>query len=103
MSDLQSRQVAWVAVYDLVAPLLGDPHLIPGTPSWCELGDDDPAKWAALLWPCLWWVIAEDARQTAMAEASRAISSAFGSYPCEHNRLMEHRRGGKSYIPRRTA
>lgn len=93
MSDLQSRQVAWVAVYDLVAPLLGDPHLIPGSPNWCELGDDDPRKWAALLWCAVWWAIAEDGRQEAIAEASRSVAA---SAKWSH----VGRPRPKSYIPR---
>ncbi len=75
MTVTDSRQIAWWAVFELVAPLLGDPHLIPGSPEWCRLGDDDPRKWAALLWCAVYWAITEDGRQEALAEASRAVAA----------------------------
>lgn len=71
-----SRQVAWTAVYRLLSPLLGDPHLIPGTPVWAQLEDTDPAKWQAILWAAVWWAVGEDARQEAVAEAGAQISAA---------------------------
>jgi hypothetical protein len=76
MTATGSREVAWSPVYDLVAPLLGEPGLVPGAPAWCDLDDRDPAKWQALLWAAVWWAVSQDARQTALAEASRAISAA---------------------------
>ena len=71
-----SRQVRWTAVYQLLSPLLGDPHLIPGTSVWCQLEDTDPAKWQAILWSAVWWAVSEDARQDSIAEAGEAISAA---------------------------
>ena len=72
----QSRTVAWQPVHALLEPLLGDPGLVPGTPSWCDMADSDPRKWQAVLWSAVWWAVAEDARQTDLAEASRDISTA---------------------------
>lgn len=69
-----SRQVSYLAVYELVSPLLGDPCLIPGTPVWCQLEDTDPAKWQAVLWAAVWWSLAADTHQAALADASREIS-----------------------------
>lgn len=71
-----SREVNWSTVYTFLTPLLGDPHLIPGTPVWCQLENTDPAKWQAILWSAVWWAVAEDARQDAVAEAGQAISQA---------------------------
>ncbi|MFN8102753.1 MAG: DUF2742 domain-containing protein [Mycobacterium sp.] len=72
---MDSRQVAYLPVFELVAPLLGDPGVIPGTPQWVGLPDDNPDKWRAILWAAVWWTVAEDARQAAMAEASRSVAA----------------------------
>jgi Protein of unknown function (DUF2742) len=72
---VHSRQVAYLPVYELLSPLLGDPALIPGTPVWCQLDGTDPAKWQAVLWAAVWWAIAEDARQAAKVDASKAVAS----------------------------
>jgi len=93
---MDSRQVSWLAVHELVAPLLGEPGLIPGTPAWRQLDDADPAKWQAILWAAVWWVIAEDGRQSAMADASREISGA-----ADWSRVGRDR--GDAYIPREVA
>ena len=97
-----NRQVAYYEVYALLAPWLGDPGLIVGTPDWCGLDDTDPRKWRAVPGSAVWWALAEDARQAAMAEASRAISASHGRYLSEHFRLM-HARGGPAYIPRKAS
>jgi hypothetical protein len=47
-----------------------------GTPGWCELPDDDPAKLAALLDAARHWALRVDMAQQAAADASRAISGA---------------------------
>lgn len=71
-----SREVNLFAVHQFLAPHLGDPDVIPGTPSWTQLPDDDSAKWRAVLWAAMWWAVAEDARQNAVAEAGQQISAA---------------------------
>ncbi len=71
-----SREVNLFAVHQLLEPLLGDPDFIPGTPSWTQLPDDDSAKWRAVLWAAMWWAVAEDARQDAVAQAGQAIAEA---------------------------
>ena len=100
---MDSRAVSWAPVWDLLAPVLGPPGLTPGTPAWCALPDDDGDKWEAVLWACLWWVVAEDARQDAKAEASRAISAAaeWAAASREIHQLNAARRRG-TRIERRT-
>lgn len=71
---MDSRQVNLFAVFDFLARFLGDPGLIPGTPAWVALPDDHPDKWRSILWAAIWWAVAEDARQAAMAEASKAVA-----------------------------
>lgn len=97
MSGTASRAVAWEPVHRLVEPLLGDPGLAPGTPPWTALDDHDPRKWSAVLWSAVWWAVAEDARQTHKAEASRAISAA-ADWPRIAREAVQ-RRG--VYIPRK--
>lgn len=93
---ISSRQVAYYPVYTLLAPLLGAPGLIPGTPEWCQLDDTDPAKWSAVLWCAVWWCLEQDARQAAMADASRAISES-----ADWSRISREIRGHSGlYIPR---
>ncbi len=48
----------------------------------------------------MWWALAEDGRQTAMAEASRAISAA-ADWPAEARWIQ--RRRSSVYIPREVA
>jgi hypothetical protein len=76
MTSIGSRQIAYLTVYELISPILGQPGLIPGTPAWCELDDEDPEKWRAVLWAAVWWCVDHEARQEAMADAGREISSA---------------------------
>lgn len=71
-----SREVNCFAVHRFLAPHLGDPDVIPGTPSWTQLPDDDAAKWRAVLWSAMWWAISEDARQNAIADAGEQVSAA---------------------------
>ncbi len=91
-----SWQVSSEQVHLFLAPHLGDPGLIPGTPRWVDLDDGDPEKWRAILWPVVYWAVDQDARQTALAEASRAISMAV-DWP----RIVRSR--GAAYIPREVA
>lgn len=93
---MDSRQVAYLPVYELLTPLLGDPQLIPGTPAWCQLADADPIKWQAVLWAAVWWTVAEDARQAAMADASRSVAAS-----ADWSRVGRPR--GEAYIPREVA
>ncbi len=70
-----SRQISALAVVDFLLAHLGAPGLIPGTPQWCMLSDTDPRKWQACGWAAIWWCIAEEGRQEALAEASKAVAA----------------------------
>lgn len=75
-----SREIHWQNVYLFLREreLLGDPGTVvfPGTPAWSALAADDPEKWRGLLWSAVWWAVAQDARQDALAEAGQEISGA---------------------------
>lgn len=77
-----SRQVSWHPVYeyinrlrrctgalDVSAPLLG-------TPAWCDLNDDHPGKLAAVLNAAEGAAYTANVEQTALGEASKAVSCA---------------------------
>lgn len=95
-----SRQVTWLPVYELVAPLLGEPGLVPGTPAWMHLDDANPAKWSALLWAAVWWALDQDARQEAAADASKVVARA-ADWP-HIARCIRAGRGG-AYVPRKAS
>jgi hypothetical protein len=67
-----------------------------GTPAWCSLAHDDPAKWAALLDGAQHWALRLETNQEAMTEASRDVSaaadwSAIASYLRTHAAFYEKR------------
>lgn len=73
-----SKAVAWWTVHEFVTPLIdtvGDFPMI-GTPEWCALADDDPAKSAAIYDAAQHWALRLETCQEARCEASRAISAA---------------------------
>lgn len=81
-----SQSVAWWPVLTFVADRLGvEPTVVPeishrlpllGTPSWCLLADDDPAKIAAVLDGGCRHALRLELNQEARAEASKAIAAA---------------------------
>jgi hypothetical protein len=74
--QLNSRAVAWWPVHVYVeARLVADAPLL-GTPAWCALTDDDPAKLSAVLDGGQHFALRLDAAQEAAAEASQAVSAA---------------------------
>lgn len=103
---MDSRQVTWFETYTYAERLAAgygitlDHHLIPGTPQWCGMPDNDARKLLALILGGVRDALRNDTHQTALADASREISASHGRYLVEHDRLL-HRRGGSSYIPRR--
>lgn len=98
---MDSRQIGWWSVYELLAPLLGDrPPALPGTPAWQQLADDHPDKWCSLLWAAVWWSLAQDIRQEAAAEASREIAAA-ADWSGLARRITS--RTPNNYIPREVA
>ena len=67
-----------------------------GTPAWCELPDDAPAKWAAVLDAAQHWALRVETCQEHLAEASRDVSAAEDWSVIAAETL--HRSG--AYIPR---
>lgn len=51
VAEVASQQVSWWEVHKFVSRYGLEAHTWPmlGTPSWCELSNDDPRKWCALL------------------------------------------------------
>jgi hypothetical protein len=78
MNATESQQVSWWSVHEFVGAVLNQVNDWPmlGTPAWCSLTHDDPAKWAALLDGAQHWALRVDTCQEARAEASRAVSGA---------------------------
>ena len=73
---VSSQQASWWSVREHVAPLLADVGTWPmvGTPAWCALDDDDPAKLAALFDAAQHWALRVETCQQALCEASRAVA-----------------------------
>jgi hypothetical protein len=65
---LASQQTSWSDVHAWVLPKL---HLVEdwpmvGSPAWCQLGDRDLAKWAAVLDAAQHWALRIETCQQAM-------------------------------------
>lgn len=75
---VSSQQVSWWSVHEYVAPQLAAVASWPmvGTPAWCALDDDDPAKLAALLDAAQHHALRVETAQEARCAASQAISAA---------------------------
>lgn len=73
-----SRSVNWLTVHEFVEPLLADVGDWPmaGSVEWCNLPDDDPRKWAAILDASRHHALRMETAQQAHADASRAVSAA---------------------------
>jgi hypothetical protein len=74
----ESQQVNWWSVHEFVTAVLSQANGWPvaGTPAWCSLAHDDPAKWAALLDGAQHWALRVESAQQSRAEASRAVAAA---------------------------
>jgi Protein of unknown function (DUF2742) len=75
---MSNTQVRWWDLHEWAQPFLdaaGDWPIV-GSPSWFNLADDDPAKWAALLDAAQHWALRVETAQQAHADASRAVSGA---------------------------
>lgn len=98
-----SQQVSWYEVFRYAERLAADHgvaldhHLIAGTPQWCGMPDDDARKLLALVLGGVREALANDARQTALAEASHEISAA-ADWSAVAQRIRNGR--GDAYIPR---
>ncbi|HYB35860.1 MAG TPA: DUF2742 domain-containing protein [Mycobacterium sp.] len=84
-----SQQVSWWSVHEHVAALLGAVRSWPmaGTPQWCALPDEDPAKLAAIFDAAQHWALRVETRQTAECVASHAISTAAHALAALFDRL----------------
>lgn len=102
----QSRQISWFEVYRFAEHLATSHdvalnHLpLPGTPSWCQMADDDARKLLALVLGGVREALGNEIHQDAMAEASQAISAA-ADWSTLARRIAQGR--GHAYIPRRNA
>jgi hypothetical protein len=77
MTAVNSQQTSWWSVHEHVAPMLEQVGSWPaiGTPAWCQLPDDDPAKVAALYDAARHWALRLECHQFARREASRDIAA----------------------------
>ena len=75
---VSSQQVSWWSVHEHVAPILAATGSWPtvGTPEWCALPDDDPAKLAALFDAARHWALRMETCQQARREFGREVADA---------------------------
>jgi hypothetical protein len=102
---VDSMQVSWwdchVFMESLVQQANCGPIPWPGTPSWCDMPDDDPRKLLALAGFGVYQALSVDAWQEASAEASSAISAGqdWGEVSRSmrrHGNTGRNARGGKN-------
>jgi hypothetical protein len=101
-----SRQVNWLTVHQFVAPVLAAAGSWPmvGTPAWCALDDDHPAKIAAIYDAAQHWALRVDTCQAALSQTSHDISAAedWSALATEIPRRSSAISDG-AYIPREVA
>ncbi|GJN99522.1 hypothetical protein NJB18091_30090 [Mycobacterium marinum] len=80
-SIITARQTCWLAVHDLVAPILDSVGSWPllGSPEWCSLPASSARKWAAILDGGQHHALRLELGQQARAEASRAVAASLGA------------------------
>ena len=77
MNPATSSQTSWWSVHEFVTAHLQVEHWpLIGSPAWCELDDDDPAKLAAVLSAAEHWALRLEANQLAQTAAAEAIAGA---------------------------
>lgn len=104
-----SRQVSWFEVYRYAERLATSEGVhtldylpIPGTPAWCGMDDGDARKLLALVLGGVREALTNDAHQSAMSEASQAISAAMDWTAVARSQLRHaHAVSAGVYIPRR--
>lgn len=71
-----SQTVTWWPCHEFIAALVAQYNHLPtaGTPAWLQLDDADPRKLLALAAAGEHHVLRVEASQTAMADASKAVS-----------------------------
>ncbi|MEN3223393.1 DUF2742 domain-containing protein [Mycolicibacterium porcinum] len=74
-----SQQVSWWSVHEHVCRTLEKLTSWPtlGTPAWCALSDDHPAKLAAMLDAAQHWALRLETCQEARCDAGRAVAGAL--------------------------
>lgn len=81
MEQTGSRQIAWGEVSEFLVWAARRYSItmwdwpLAGTPAWAELDNADPRKLLSALAGTVYWAFDADARQAAMAAASREISA----------------------------
>ncbi len=75
---IASRSVSWWEVHQFVAAAVAQAEHLPdaGTPAWCSLADDDPAKLLAVAVAGEHHVLRVEIAQEQHADASKAVSAA---------------------------
>jgi hypothetical protein len=75
---VSSQAVSWWPVHEFVQAHLDRVGSWPtaGTPEWCALADDDPAKLAGVIDARQHWTLRVETCQEQLAQASRDISAA---------------------------
>lgn len=100
----ESQQVSWWPVHEFITAMVNKANVGPlpvaGTPSWCQLPDNDPRKLLALAASGEHWALRTELAQEKRAEASREIAAA-GGWTALAQRIAQGR--GPAYIPRREA
>jgi hypothetical protein len=77
MISTASRQISWWSVHEFVTPKLETVGIWPllGTPTWCQLDDRDPVKWAAVLDAGQHAALRWETRQQLLADAAKEIAT----------------------------
>lgn len=91
--------VSWWAVHEVVSQLLDKVDWWPliGTPEWCALDDNDPAKLASLYDAAQHWALRVETCQQARCEASKDIAASLDWWAD----AKASRRRSSAYIPRK--
>jgi Protein of unknown function (DUF2742) len=108
MGTVYSQSVSWWETHQFLQAAIAQASLGPipaaGTPAWCELDDSDPRKLLALALDGEHQVLRKEVAQSAMADASRAVSAA-ADWPAvaRGNLRRAHAVVSGAYIPRSAA
>ncbi len=101
-----TRQVDFMVVHELVAPILREVPAWPvaGTLLWAQLPTTDPAKWCALLDAARYQALHMQVQQEHLDDAAKSIagSQEWANVRNDSRRHTQAIRSG-AYIPRRTA
>lgn len=106
-TPLASRQVSWFEVYSFAERFAANHDLdlqgldlLPGTPQWCGMDDDDARKLMALVLGGVREALNHEVAQEHRADASHEISAA-ADWTALSKRIAQGR--GPAYIPRKAS